>query len=213
MNPSSVNSRLQHAGVAMRKWGPRTNATKHEVQTRVLDSYLSGTTIDAIRLRENVSVSSIRRILRINGVPLNKARPQTIIIPKEQTELAYIAGLFDGEGNLQIRHSTRKGRTSIACKACIYNTNTTVMRWLVGKIGGSLRFDTKRTINKGWLPIGVWSVYRAKDVRALLTALLPFLIIKRPVAVQALQHFEDRFKVHRNLRSTLIGQSSQVMVR
>lgn len=108
--------------------------------------------------------------------------------------LGYLCGLFDGEWNLQIRHK-HAGR-SVACKMDIYSTTPEIMQWLVRNIGGTARFDTKRTKTKGWLPIGIWSLYRAQDVAALLKAMLPHLIIKRKSAEHALTIFGARFKIH-----------------
>lgn len=118
-------------------------------------------------------------------------RSRTVNIPSDPVALGYLCGLLDGEGNLQLT----KGAKSVGCKMAIYSTTPAIMQWLLKHIGGVVRYDTARTVRKGWLPIGIWSVYRAQDVAALLSAMLPHLIVKKAAAKHALDVFRSKFKV------------------
>lgn len=141
----------------------------------------------------SIGFSSVQRILRAAKVKTCWARRQTIRPPTDPAVLGYLSGLFDGEGNLQFKD--RHG--SIGCKMAIYNTCPEMMRWIVKHVpGGSLRYDTKRTRDRGWKPIGIWEVYRSRDVAALLMAMLPFLTAKRKSAEAALRLFSEKFDVH-----------------
>jgi hypothetical protein len=112
-------------------------------------------------------------------------------MPNDPYVIGYIAGIFDGEGNLQLRY-----RGNMQAKVCIYNTNKHVIEWLSDQVPGSkIRRDTKRVEREGWLPCGIFSLYRARDVKIFLEAILPYLIVKKDAAITALAFFKEKFDI------------------
>jgi hypothetical protein len=59
-------------------------------------------------------------------------------------EIAYLAGLFDGEGSVAIYEGTVHG---FSYHATITSTNRNVLEWVQARLGGSI-FDEKRTEKK-----------------------------------------------------------------
>ena len=196
MTPTGVWRRLRRAGVTIRPAQRRTVYDAVEVRSKIAEAYKSGLPVCDVASLFGVSRSSVVRALkrgRIKTRPFG-LRKQTIRVPTDPEDLGYLRALLDGEGNLQLR-SKHAGR-SVACKLAIYSTTAGVMDWLSKTVGGHVRWDHKRAERKGWLPIGIWEVYRAQDVAALLKAMLPRLIVKRQAAERALTLFSSRFEIH-----------------
>lgn len=189
MHHTAIGGRLRRAGVEIRPARARALYDNGpQVQEAIRLYCKEGISMATIARRLGTSHSTVQRALAEFGVA---TRPHglmdaSIVIPTSQTDLAYMAGLFDGEGNLQFA----KGRPRVGCKIAVYSTTSEVMNWVHDKFGGSLRWDHKRTKVHGWKPIGIWELYRAQDVGRLLAALLPYLIIKRALALDALRLFE-----------------------
>ncbi len=109
----------------------------------------------------------------------------SVRIPNSHTDLAYIAGIVDGEGSI----SRVKGKKS--WRICVYNTDLGLIDWLVS-FGGKFYvrpemtcgFKTKKT-QYGW------QVQRRVDVFELLTAVLPYLRIKKQKAVDAISEMGE----------------------
>lgn len=194
MSPTAVNGRLRRAGIAIRP--ARKRCVADSSISEIASAYQNGVSVTDIVTRYGGSRSSIVRGLKEFGVTMHPhgLRTRTVRIPVNPIFMGYLCGLFDGEGNLQIR--AKHDGKSVACRMQIYSTTPAIMQWLTKHVGGTSRFDTKRTERKGWLPIGVWSLYRAQDVAALLKAMLPHLIIKKAVTEHALTIFGSRFKIH-----------------
>jgi hypothetical protein len=158
----------------------------------LIASYKSGSTIKMLTFQSGISRGSLYRLFKSIGFPMRRTGPplypKTINIPVDKTIIAYIAGLFDGEGNLQWRHRT--GRAASA-KLSIYNTDAGIIDWLHEKIGGTVLWDHARVIRRGWKPMGSWQIHRANDVIAMLSCLIPYLIIKRESAATMLSDLKE----------------------
>lgn len=190
MTHAAVCRRLRRAGVAIRPARRRTIYDKREQAASMVAAYRAGEPMALIGARLGVGRSTVCRAIRSAGATTRPhgLRRRTVSVPTG-IELGYLAGLFDGEGNLQMRY---KAAGSLACKIAIYSTTTGVMEWLTRNVGGVVRWDHARTRRRGWLPIGSWCIYRAQDVAILLLAMLPHLIVKRDAATKALGVFRTR---------------------
>ena len=105
-----------------------------------------------------------------------------------RSALGYIAGLLDGEGNIQWRRRSDRQHSAVVS---IYSTTTELIDWLaVTMRGGRVRWDSNRTVRHGWKPIGSWQVSRVRDVQAVLSALDGLLIIKRDLAREVLAELD-----------------------
>lgn len=107
-------------------------------------------------------------------------------------ELAYLAGLIDGEGNVSIgdtRKSPRKsrglrkprkeyvGQINYTTQVSICNCNLEVLEWLKAKFGGLIHI-AKKPGKPGWDIKKAW-VMPCKPCREILQSILPYLIIKK----------------------------------
>lgn len=153
--------------------------------------YRDGLNVRQIASQLNVGTGTVqRRLAALKATRPNGVRAKTITIPEDRGVLGYIAGLLDGEGNIQFKASGR--HKTIGCKLQIYNTNQEVIEWLHANIGGGVMKQDRS--KHGWKTCWVWSLYRARDMRMFLRAVLPFLIIKRNTAIAALALFDEILK-------------------
>lgn len=112
-------------------------------------------------------------------------RRSRLVIPTDERLRAYIAGLIDGEGCI----TRANGRLLVQ----IGMTDETVIRWL-GQIGGTIRVeDGPGRGNRK--PLYRWRVMAGDEVRRLLRSVLPYLIVKRAQAGDAICEIEGRFLV------------------
>lgn len=196
MSPAAVNGRLRRAGVPIREAARRTRyQTDEAFVLQVATLYRAGETTGTLATKFGVGRMTITRSLARAKVQIrrNGTRAATVRVPTDPLMLGYLAGLFDGEGNLQFKSARHGGRVdSIGCKIAIYSTTASVMGWLKNNIGGHVRWDYTRQERHGWLPCGSWEVYRAQDVLALLSAMLPILLVKRKAATRAIKHLSDK---------------------
>lgn len=101
-------------------------------------------------------------------------------------ELAYLAGIIDGEGCFTIEidppKSYRKG-TLYTCRLSIINTDERLKTWLVDKVGGKIHV---RKDIAGRKPCYAWRAY-ANILDELLPKIIPFLICKKDEAIAVLK--------------------------
>lgn len=189
---------LRDNGATIRTKGGWARVYRDGFTEELATLYASGMTIQQIAERLGIGFGSVRRGLAAGGVQSRPhgLRKASIIVPTDVATLAYFAGLLDGEGNLQVKVGTN-GRSYVACRLAIYNTNRALMDWLVERFGGvAVWRDNTYSQERGWLPAGKWQVYRARDVQAILSAVLPYLIIKRGKAEMMLGLFAEVFGLH-----------------
>jgi lambda repressor-like predicted transcriptional regulator len=191
-NATNILAALRKAGVAIRTRGGKPKKYGKSWSETFVAAYQSGESILSIAIRLGVGQYTVWRSLKAEGIAARPhgLRPLTIHIPKEATELAYFAGIFDGEGSIDFRAKHRD--RSIGCRLSITNTNPALIDWLLTKIGGKAvwRFPIEGTKRRA-----DWHLYRARDIRDLLRAAMPFLIIKRNIAETALALFDAKFTV------------------
>jgi hypothetical protein len=113
------------------------------------------------------------------GIP----RESRIAIPRDERFVAYLAGLFDGEGCI-----TENGQGHYVAQ--IGMTDETVIRW-VAQVGGTVRIEDGP--NRGnRKPLYRWRLTAANDVQAFLRAIHPYLIVKQAAAENAIVAIDGR---------------------
>lgn len=184
---------LRKANIRIRSKGGSDKVYDEGWTAAFVAAYQAGEAIMSIAERMGVGHGTVWRALHSANIPPRPhgLRTRTVTVPTDPFILGYFAGLLDGEGNLQMK--PKHDGKSVGCKLAIYNTNADVMAWLEGNIGGKARWDHKRVEREGWLPIGIWEIYRARDVAILLHAVLPLLIVKRQTAETMLALFDEVF--------------------
>lgn len=96
---------------------------------------------------------------------------------------AYIAGIVDGEGC--ITRQNKNWRLQVGM------TDQGLIEWL-GEIGGTVK---ERRVQGNRQRCWLWLVMAQMEVREILTALLPYLRVKRVVAEEPLREIDARIAV------------------
>ena len=100
-------------------------------------------------------------------------------------DLAYIEGFFDGEGSVSIRiHHRDNGRLCVGFSLTISNSNKNILDWVASYLGGKVYTNT--TASKT-LVMYNWQLRNHKSLKIVLTALLPYLRVKRNQALLLLK--------------------------
>lgn len=105
---------------------------------------------------------------------LKRGRPCRMSLPTDPIEIAYVAGLFDGEGCITSGNGHFRLQLAMTDQAVIY--------WL-GRWGGTVR---ERSVVGNRKRCWRWLVMADEDVAATLAVLLPYLRVKRAQAEVAL---------------------------
>src|SRR3712207_2291500 len=100
----------------------------------------------------------------------------TLACDVDENRLAYFAGLFDGEGCINVSEvKPRPGRQSPTFQTLVQvsMTDRRSLDLLVAAFGGNIRLANK----EGARPIWIWRVYH-KAAKRFLEAVLPYLVVK-----------------------------------
>lgn len=125
----------------------------------------------------------------------------------EACELAWQAGIMDGEGTITISKQVRKGRPSPAYRpmVTVTNTNPEIVDPFVKTWGGAkYKRPDKRKIKK-WAPSWTWYCPRSKVIE-FLRAIRPFLRGKGKQA-DLLMKFLARCRSFPRYKGSMIGSS------
>lgn len=107
-------------------------------------------------------------------------------------ELAYIAGLFDGEGCVALhRFRGRKNRcdaAKIALTCSITNTDKRAIDFMQSRFKGSVACEDRSRHNhkNSWK----WAIF-SRQAAAFLKEILPFLVLKKERAILAIQFADN----------------------
>ena len=107
-------------------------------------------------------------------------------------QIAYIAGLIDGEGSINI---SKKGGRYFWLTVDIGTTDKRLLAWLLENIGGHVRVSTKANPKH---KTGYHWTLCSKQAKKLLQLILPFLIIKKEEAIIGIQ-FQETMKPQNKL--------------
>jgi len=114
-----------------------------------------------------------------------------------ETDKAYIAGLIDGEGCISIAPKHKPGYYDV--RLTISNTSKSLIEWAVTRIGGLFYADhwdySRSNEPSSNRHPETWKlrsslIFTSQKARAILHAVLPYLVIKRPQAELALSYFD-----------------------
>lgn len=100
-----------------------------------------------------------------------------------QTEIAYLAGLFDGEGCVGIVRATskhKKHQHNFRIRAIITNSNYELICWLKETVGMGCAYKSKKSFNKKWNEVHRWAVV-GEQARMFLETIRPYSIIKKNI--------------------------------
>ena len=157
-------------------------------KAELLEQYRKGVPLQELCATFGVSKVLLHRMLRAWDVrPTGRVpRGQTLTIPDAPAVLGYIAGILDGEGSVTIVRQKRRMQPNVTIS--IASTTTELHEWFCSTLGGK---SFERKINHlGTKPVWYWQITAMRDVQALLKAILPYMIIKREKATEALSIIE-----------------------
>lgn len=101
-------------------------------------------------------------------------------------QLAYFAGLFDGEGHLSVdlqRASKCRKKDYYSLRFVIANTNLEVIQWLINTFNGTLQIDKKIKGCKQGYKFLLWG----PKMFAVLEGAYPYMIVKKPIVEVAFE--------------------------
>ena len=105
-----------------------------------------------------------------------------------ETELAYVAGIIDGEGSIGIYQQKARGYRSKVMRVTVDNTDEWLIRQLLMWFGGHINRRSDHRGNRK----DVWQWYvESKKAGNFLRLILPYVRMKRPQVELALQ-FQER---------------------
>ncbi len=159
-----------------------------EKETSLLKRNMSASKEELLRLFPNRKMGLISDKLRYLGYSRRKVMIMKRFnhkFPLTNEELAYMAGIVDGEGTLAIR-----GKGNSYCPEFrITNTDKSLIDWLNIRVHFSSMHLRKREINRR----PCWDcLIRGFKMYNLLKSLLPYLIIKRKHAELLIKFIESR---------------------
>ncbi len=102
----------------------------------------------------------------------------------KKTDLAYTAGIIDGEGCIHIRRQwdkRYKGCYKYTLTVSVASTDEWLPRWLQFAWGGCVVLNDRSIANPKWKPAYQWQLASGKAL-VFLTAILPYLRLKKPQA-------------------------------
>ena len=104
----------------------------------------------------------------------------------KRTDLAYVAGIIDGEGCIDITARNRPGHryTDMALRVTVVSTDLWLCQMLRFGFGGNVNQRLVRETSR--LPQWDWRIERGK-ARDFLTLILPYLHLKKPQAELGIQ--------------------------
>lgn len=106
------------------------------------------------------------------------------------SQLAYLAGIIDGEGCVNIYSGGTRGRRDINVRFYVVSTDYVLIEWLLTNFSGLSYTITTR---EGWKTKYQWVVER-KLFDEISQAILPYLVIKKPQVELALK-FRSSYKI------------------
>ncbi|MGW2692343.1 hypothetical protein [Streptomyces sp. NPDC001296] len=185
MDPTSVSRMLE------RRFGRPRKSQKSKIADPETDAIyqrlLNGESVAAIARELGRDSSNLYNTMR-NRYGYQAAQHRrsiwepTLAAPTEVADCAYIAGIIDGEGSI-IR--IRRGKNHPLYMVKVNMTDRPVIEYL-HSFGG--KFTVRPAKIAHYKEQYQWDVSRQLDVQALLTAIVPYMRVKRDKAHEALNY-------------------------
>jgi hypothetical protein len=127
------------------------------------------------------------------------------------TDLAYAAGIIDGEGSILILRGVgynRKGEPykRYGCRVSVSMTDKLVPEWLHKNFGGSFYF---RQMKGAWKDQHIWMITN-RNVRLFIAAIKPFLKTKSKQADLVLEYLDHVQENNPEYRELMVGRMKEL---
>lgn len=165
----------------------KCNALPSNVKAEICKLYLEGYSTAKIAKKFGISTAVIHKVLKRVGIITRNTRSVKLTVPKNREDLAYIAGILDGEGCIQVRLLKRKTQkwNNLKTEIIITNTCKELIEWLSRKL--SLSIHEKQHKNPKWKTCYYVKIGNIYECLLFLKAVLPYLIAKRKQAEEAIK--------------------------
>lgn len=101
-------------------------------------------------------------------------------------EWAYLAGIIDGEGTVQLGHVSNgyAGGNNYKYMVRIYNTDCNLIDWVSQRFGGNTRVHNRGKVGEafGKKPIYMVDWRNVDDIGGILLGVMPYLVVKKKIA-------------------------------
>lgn len=130
----------------------------------------------------------------------------------KETDLAYTAGIMDGEGSIGIaRHKSKSCKRGYTLELCVQVTSSDewLCTWLKFAFGSSL----SHSVNNAGNPMWHW-ILGARKASDFLKLILPYLKLKRPQAELAIL-FQDnkRYGGHKTEKQWAVEEAQRIVLQ
>jgi len=127
----------------------------------------------------------------------------------KKTDLAYIAGIIDGEGCIHIQQ--RSGKNGYQLLLNVPSTDEWLPAWLNFAFGGSVFFRKSCLPNRQ--DVWVWQT-SSNQAKACLEAIYPYLRLKQPQAKIAIEFQQNRRRGgYKTTEEKLIAEAQYILVK
>lgn len=106
-----------------------------------------------------------------------------------EIDIAYAAGIFDGEGCLYISPASKRQTHRLSVQ--VTNTHTGLLEWFKGRWGGAI-YELVGNRRHGWAICWTWAINRLDEQADFLKAVQPHLKVKGDQAAIAIRFLEVR---------------------
>lgn len=146
------------------------------LELRLVELSVGGKNNHQISQELDISRQTVIKYRRKHGLASRCVNPVRYMEPSIRTpsnvEMAYIAGLFDGEGTI-----TQKSGNPSGIQVSISSTDKEVLNWLTLVVGGNVYSSNRAAQNRK--QAYVWMLTRVRDKQLFLSLLAPYLKIQR----------------------------------
>lgn len=167
-------------------------------KTDVVRRYQEGENIISIAESEGSSTKPVFNALKRSGVKYRHSLRKVQTLSLSSTEKAYIAGIVDGEGTIELKEKPKTQRWS-NMRVSVVNTNKDIIEYLCLKIPDGHFYTTKRKFQytsfvsqpKNAKVCYKFQLAKKAGVYKLLKSIFPYLIIKKEKAKKVVEWFEN----------------------
>lgn len=111
----------------------------------------------------------------------------------DTTKLAYLAGIIDGEGSVNITYLEK--RREYRMRLYVVNTDIRLINWLSDNFGGLVYHAKRHTVkHPSWKEKYEWVYIPSKDKVGLLEELLPYMVVKPEQLSIAIEYLKTTSK-------------------
>jgi len=166
------------------------------IENQIVQMYKDGLTMDDVGRSLKIKASRVdkvvARVLRKHKIPIRKrgTSKKTIKIPNNPVFLAYLAGLWDGEGSIAIYQAKSGKHKCWRTYFTIANTDFQTLKWIRDVLGCGyvvINAYSEKT-NKSYYQLQIGNKL---NVLYLLKAILPYVKIKKDKVVKAIGKIEQ----------------------